>query len=1185
MKKSLLLLLFISWAWGVRAQSAQIPQAPATVQSPNAASLGMYGEVPVSLYTGLPSIEVPLHTVQEGPITVPITLAYHASGFRPDMHPGWVGVGWNLSAGGAINRTVHDMPDENNGTNGGAGYLNGYYYNGGVLNGSGWSSPNTLQSIAKGSLDGGGDTEPDEFSFNFGGYSGKFYLNADGTWKVKCNKPITVTPTVPGMASSFQAAPFTYPQESSVNTYGAPQTFAGFTITTEDGTRYVFGGPPTTNSIEYQIGIFQEYKEAWVANSWYLTQILHPDGHQVTLNYERDAKDFIAQMYVSLQDIIDLRVVSPGGFNAGPNCLNKTVHAIADSYAGKLISPVYLASIQTSQSTVYFGRGPSTELAYRESIFSRQASAGRPVFPFLGQTTGSDYPACLSNLKWKQLNTIQVVSKLPVQPIKSFLFTYNDNPNLKERLTLLAVTEQGSDETTKKPAYRFAYNKYHLQLDYLAGKNDHWEFYNANARYPTINDYHYANLDRTTYYSERNPSPDSAVYLTGMLTRVVYPTGGVTDFLYEQHTYGKQLTEERALENASGNAGGVRIKKITSYSLNNPQQKLEKEYLYGTGYYPGATIPLPSSGILGGRARYMFDDYRAKPVDDPATYSKTIFSTQSVLPACSNSHGSHIGYSTVVEKRSDGSYTEYQYSNFDTGNGDDAPLAVLQAAIQNSRTLYSPYSSTDEERGKLLREAMFNKVGQRVKQRTIEYVAFNKALEYVPAMQALSSYLCPGSGVVITIEEGAAYKFYTYSYLPTKETETVYDANGYNGITTVKEFIYNSRRLVKTEIETDSKGVKLQTQYKYSFDFPYSGPQPSLPLTKGLVSMSGPKNMVGYPIQTLRLRNGMLTRATIALYSEFQSGQVLPSQVAEYTPSQPLDITQYKEAGFSDPANPQQFVMDPNLLPKLTFTGYDDKGNILGIAKEGNQLLSYQWGYSKTLPVAQATNAAPGEIFTDSFEEQLGGWDGLRYGGQSLSNPLRKAAHAGKLAGVLTSTTNSPQPHSFSKTTLNITPGAKKYVFSGWVYSEGPQAEIWLFQNRPQDVNSDGSISYYGPLSLPNWTSYINHLEVNEIGKWVYIEQEVAIQGDVTKLTLRLTNFARPGRGNPAGDVWFDDVRLYPADAQMTTYTHDPVIGVTSVSDANNKPAFYEYDKLNRLNIIRDQDGNIIKHYQYYYQK
>lgn len=57
MKRGILSLLLFSFVSFVQ---AQIPEAPASVQSPNAASLGLYGKVPVSLFTGLPVIEVPL---------------------------------------------------------------------------------------------------------------------------------------------------------------------------------------------------------------------------------------------------------------------------------------------------------------------------------------------------------------------------------------------------------------------------------------------------------------------------------------------------------------------------------------------------------------------------------------------------------------------------------------------------------------------------------------------------------------------------------------------------------------------------------------------------------------------------------------------------------------------------------------------------------------------------------------------------------------------------------------------------------------------------------------------------------------------------------------------------------------------------------------------------------------------
>ena len=56
---------------------------------PSAASIGKYGEIPVSYYTGVPGISIPIHTLQEGPLTLPISLNYHASGVRLSEPANW----------------------------------------------------------------------------------------------------------------------------------------------------------------------------------------------------------------------------------------------------------------------------------------------------------------------------------------------------------------------------------------------------------------------------------------------------------------------------------------------------------------------------------------------------------------------------------------------------------------------------------------------------------------------------------------------------------------------------------------------------------------------------------------------------------------------------------------------------------------------------------------------------------------------------------------------------------------------------------------------------------------------------------------------------------------------------------------------------------------------------------------
>lgn len=63
-----------------------------------------------------------------------------------------------------------------------------------------------------------------------------------------------------------------------------------------------------------------------------------------------------------------------------------------------------------------------------------------------------------------------------------------------------------------------------------------------------------------------------------------------------------------------------------------------------------------------------------------------------------------------------------------------------------------------------------------------------------------------------------------------------------------------------------------------------------------------------------------------------------------------------------------------------------------------------------------------------------------------------------------------------------------------------------------------------------------------------------------------------------------DEVRFYPLYAQMTTFTYDPLTGLTSKTDINNVTTYYEYDGFDRLISVKDSDGNIIKGHSYHYR-
>lgn len=63
-----------------------------------------------------------------------------------------------------------------------------------------------------------------------------------------------------------------------------------------------------------------------------------------------------------------------------------------------------------------------------------------------------------------------------------------------------------------------------------------------------------------------------------------------------------------------------------------------------------------------------------------------------------------------------------------------------------------------------------------------------------------------------------------------------------------------------------------------------------------------------------------------------------------------------------------------------------------------------------------------------------------------------------------------------------------------------------------------------------------------------------------------------------------DALRTTFTQGQITTYTYDPLIGVTSVTDPAGMTTYYEYDGFNRLQTIRDHYGKILKEYCYGYK-
>lgn len=920
--------------------NAQVSLALKNLQSPNAASLGLFGKIPVSHFTGQPNISVPLYKLEQKAIDVSIDLSYHASGVRPDMHPGWVGLGFALKSGGVISRTVKSGPDDyKNDSYGSQLSYDGYYYNRNVLNTSNWNQFSYLKDIVEEVNEHKEDCEPDEFSFNFGEYSGNFYLHANGSWKVESEKPLKVTMLpVPFLNVPFIAPRGTRMQSTS---HGMSQCFAGFIITTEDGTQYQFGG--STNAIEYSIGIFDQAYDEWCAGSWYLTKITGTNGEVIDFSYERD--DFVNQMYLSITNVLGNRAVSTSGiFSPLPECSLMTFYGEYSNYNGKIIAPVYLSQISGLHANVKLVRSTTVELRYDQIVYAFRRSGwidgyGVDFLPVLDDDGLDSYPNDLNKLQWKKLDQIRVEQKDGAL-VKAFNFTYNNNSS--QRLMLQSVQELDKD-LVALPPYTFSYDNSVPLPGYLANKVDHWGFYNGtSADLTNSSTYH------VDYYAKRDPV--ASFLYAGILNKITYPTGGVTEFTYEPHDYSQRLSEERASGidgsyNTNTLAGGLRIKKIVSYDPISPLQREEKRYFYVKEYAhlanPGS---LMSSGILGGQSRYYYEDYRRKAfnaANSNLVYSKSIFSTQSVLPGSVNAMGSHVGYSEVVEMLGDGSYTIFKFTNFDSNKDDNA-----DNRLQLSRTVYEPYNSMQQERGKLTQERQYNSDGFLLKNRFIEYIALNKENEYVPALVGNYANVCPNTA--ISVSEGTAYRYYTHSFLPASESAYEFDTLE-NVISSVqKTFTYDANyRLLKTEKVLDSKNQEIKTTYTYPFDYNnYSVSYPQRQMfDQHILSPVLQKNVYVNNIQ----RSAMFTEySLIALPANFA-----PVRINTQTSTNSTLVTR-------------------------SLAGYDNKGNLSWTRKNSADVgTSYLWGYSGQLPIAIVQNAdynslialLGGQLAVDSFRD------------------------------------------------------------------------------------------------------------------------------------------------------------------------------------------------------------------------
>lgn len=91
-------LIIVILQINIRLFSQTIEEPVIVKPSPEAAALGKYGEIPVTLQTGTPNISIPIYEIKGKKLSLPISLSYHGSGFKVSEVSSCVGLGWTLNA-------------------------------------------------------------------------------------------------------------------------------------------------------------------------------------------------------------------------------------------------------------------------------------------------------------------------------------------------------------------------------------------------------------------------------------------------------------------------------------------------------------------------------------------------------------------------------------------------------------------------------------------------------------------------------------------------------------------------------------------------------------------------------------------------------------------------------------------------------------------------------------------------------------------------------------------------------------------------------------------------------------------------------------------------------------------------------------------------------------------------------
>lgn len=501
--------------------------------SPEIALLGRFGDIPIGHYTGTANITIPIYTIKEQGVEIPIQLRYHSSGVKINDEATWVGLGWDLSPEGAIIQEVRGLEDSLDGNLNFYSNPQNYYsfknYIGPIspTNYSRWNQYGCYSmkdcyqtglicsdvvddeaSIIEALLRGEG--QPDIYSYNFGDFSGKFYINPETHQVVLIDKKENII---------FE------------------KSNSGFIAKTLDGNKYYF------TTLELTAGnIITDYS----GKAFKLTNIVLANGKSIVFEY-------VDRTYTGLFET--RRAVFNGNPYVVESPLNGNTEIIRhyNKVLTRIITPeAYIDFNLESRDDINLDPSDNFQRLKSIDISSRVTNMKIKTFEF-------GYSYFPYNLVGVPLN--------PSTSQPSNTYTNDHLDTFGKRLKLDNIREIGYDGNSPvltKPPYQFEYDLTHIMPLKNSFAKDFWGYYNGENNQgllPDLDYFDYPNkspiyvdehTEPFTYnYTKNNRYTNNSYAGAYLLKKIVYPTGGFSLLEYESNSFNNQFIPDKQKNQAA----------------------------------------------------------------------------------------------------------------------------------------------------------------------------------------------------------------------------------------------------------------------------------------------------------------------------------------------------------------------------------------------------------------------------------------------------------------------------------------------------------------------------------------------------------------------------------------------------------------------------------------------------------